>query len=203
MAGSYKNSGLGKLEERAKVALRTVKELFGALRSSDGPTRRAARLFVLGVFGVLAVLIFSVIHLRARFNPVHIKTVEEQQAEIMKEILEKEKSSKEQHVTIYRVGSFGMQLKDVEGSRPLRGVVGMAELEIHVQCDRPETCLYLDEHSTDLKDIIAPMLNPMDREILMSVDGKEKLKIALQDKVNRWLPRGHIDKIFFSRLLID
>jgi len=203
MAGSYKNSEVERAEEAFKAGWRTFRELLLALKSADAPTRRAAVLFHLGILGVLAVLFLSILHLKHRLNPVHVQTIEEQQAEILKQILEKEKMSKEQHAEIFRVGSFGMQMKDVAGSKPLPGVVGMAELEIQVQCDTKETCQYLAENVIPLKDLVAPMLNPMDRDVLMSVEGKEKLKLTLQDKMNRWLPKGHIEKVFLSRLLID
>ena len=49
---------------------------------------------------------------------------------------------------------------------------------------------------------ITNVLLPLERDQLLSREGKKKLKKALIERLNVWLPKGKVDDVFFSKLLL-
>ena len=79
----------------------------------------------------------------------------------------------------------------------------MAEMELYAQCDAKDTCEYIEENMASARDQITDALLPMDRDAVITGEGKRRLKKHIVDKLNVWLPRGKIENIFISNLIVD
>jgi flagellar basal body-associated protein FliL len=184
------------------VALREfIRELYRCLRSPDAPTRRGAIVFFIAGTLWVGVCIVAVYQIRLIFHLPQNMDLQNAEKEAAARRLEKEKTFHEAKPLMFRAGSFEIQMK--EHGRPRVGSVSVAELEVVVQCSTEATCHYLEANTVGLKDQVAAIFLPIEREELMSVEGKERLKLEITNKVNRWLPSGKIEKVYFSRLWID
>ena len=202
-------AGLGKAKEAGAAFVDVLRNPFAFLgqvmasvRSPDPQTRRMAWLYLLAQAGIVAILVLGVIQL-AHKQQVAFKEDQQSQSEAFAHMADRQKRSADARQTNLRLGSFGVALNDVPGSKRLPGVVNMAELEVVVQCDEKSTCEFLEENMVRAKDVIAQILIPMDREDLLSMDGKDRLKGTISDNLNHWLKHGKVKKVFFSRVVID
>lgn len=180
-----------------------IQELARALRSPDPGTRRMAWFLWLSILGAVIVLCISIVHLKRALGPDRIGHLTPAEAEKIRLEMEKHKGAEESKTAVYNLGAFGVALKDVPKSKPLRGVVNMAELVIVVECDSKATCDHVETYQVQARDIVTAVLEPQDREDLMSLDGKERLKSTIADRLNAWLEHGQIRKVFFSSFVID
>ena len=65
--------------------------------------------------------------------------------------------------------------------------MNMAEVEIQVQCDKKETCDFLDGQSAKVKDEVTQVFTAMERDELLSKEGKKKMKRKIIDRLNLFL----------------
>lgn len=79
----------------------------------------------------------------------------------------------------------------------------MAELEITVECDDKDTRYYIEENLPRARDQITGILTSLDRDDMLTRDGKKKLKKKLIDQLNMWLPKGKVEELFISNQLLN
>jgi hypothetical protein len=100
------------------------------------------------------------------------------------------------------LGMFTVDIKEKAGTPQYPGHLHAAELEVVVQCDSIETRVYLEEHMIQVRNQMVNVLSDLAREDLMSREGKRSIRKHIADKLNAWLPKGRIEEVYFSRLLI-
>ena len=105
------------------------------------------------------------------------------------------------HTTLH-IGDFMVELKPPAEQKRRRGVMNMAEVSIVVECDARQTCAFIRSREAKARDEITNVLTALERDDLMSVDGKRKIKKALIDRLNGWLPTGKIEHLYFQKLII-
>ncbi len=174
-------------------------EIFQSVRSPDLPTRRMSVLFILCCVGFFVVLTWSLVrrgsaHRKASLKQAHL---EEKRLE---KVARRGSIETTRLASTLSLGDFQIELK--EGIQP--GVTSnLAEMEVVVFCDRPETQTYIKENKDLARNQVTQALLSIDREFLMSREGKRKLKLALVKKLNEWLKEGRVEDVFFPRLIVN
>jgi flagellar basal body-associated protein FliL len=182
----------------------TFGEVIQGLKSPDGPTRRGAMLFVFSLLGIIAVLGFSV-----RYVWMQRKGLEEQMAQTGEagknfgDFIKKQSDEAKQKYSLLSLGTYTINLKPIEGSKPGPGVMNIAEVEIQIQCDSKETCGLVDDRKTKVRDEVTNLFTAMEREELLSREGKRRLKKKILDQLNSDAPKGKIEDLFFTKLIIN
>lgn len=175
-----------------------------SLGSSDRPSRRMALLFVFSVAGLITTLVIGAVRFFARAPdaPVELSRVE-QDAKKISDFVQKQVDISKQRASFLQLGTFTIELKTVEGTRPAKGVLNLAEVEIFVQCDEGKTRDFLFSHQTQMRDRVTKVLPVMDREELLTREGKKLVKNRIKKELNEFLPSGEIIDVHFSRLMLN
>lgn len=196
--------GVLKLEKLHKRFFRAVSYLFLGLKSSDRPTRRMAVVFVTSLLGILIVSGLAV----GRYRQV--KTIQalekretESRAKQIAEAYETKVDEAKKRMISLSLGDFTLELFHISDPRKLSRVLNIVEMEVVVECDTDETCMFIEGNVVKAKNQVANALNPMDREEIMSKEGKAKLKRKITHQLNTWLLRGKVLTVYFSKLVIS
>lgn len=184
--------------------MRDLPQVLEGLGSPDAPTRRMARLFLLSCVLFLGTLGVGFVYYLTP-DPTKPKelTYVERDAKTFSDFVQKQVDLTRHRATFLQLGSFTIELKPIAGSIPGRGVLNLAEIELFVQCDSIETRNYLFQHQVRVRDRVTHMMPLMDREELISREGKKKLKARIVKGLNEFLPQGQVQEAFFSKLLIN
>jgi flagellar basal body-associated protein FliL len=169
------------------------RELF----SVDKPTRRMTFFFlfcVAGFIGLMSTVFFNCGS--SRLLKVWGKSQES--AREQKELLHRQREKADQEASWLALDKFSFDLKPAPGDR--KGP-RLAEFDISVQGDSPETRNYLEENMVQARNAIFKSLVGWDRETLMSVEGKKKLRQNISDSLNTWLPEGKVLDLYFTKFL--
>lgn len=78
----------------------------------------------------------------------------------------------------------------------------VAEMELVIECDEPETCKFVEDHIEQARNQVTSALMPLTQDDLLSKDGKKVLKQAIMTSVNKWLESGTVKNIHFVRFII-
>lgn len=121
-----------------------------------------------------------------------------------------EKQSEEARIkqSMLSLGTFTVQMIPPEGKK-IRGVQNMGELDLVVECDQKNTRDYLEGRAPQIKDVLSAALRPQDRELILTVEGKEALKRSimqgLNDALEQWLPgqNARVVRVFIQRMVIN
>jgi len=96
---------------------------------------------------------------------------------------------------------FEFELRSTSGDRPGAGQGHIAEFDISVQGDSPETRHFLEGNIVQARNTVIKSLVGWDREALMTAEGKKKLRQNISDALNTWLPEGKVLDLYFVRFL--
>ena len=180
-------------------------EVLKSLRHFDSGTRVAALLFITSLisgaaFGVLVIYRFSsdsgVFWKKAKESPEGSSSI--------KQLVEKQNSKSHHEATTLNLGVFTFDIDNKEEVRLVRAPTSfhLAEMEIVVQCEQAESCNYLQDHSAQARDRVTIILTHMQRQELLSKEGKVRLRRLLIDSLNQLIPSGRVTELYFSKLLI-
>jgi flagellar basal body-associated protein FliL len=190
---------------RLKKTGGTLGEVFQGLRSPDVPTRNAAVLFVLSLIGIVFVAILAGNYFWQSRKAMHDELANTGEAgKNLGDFIKKQSDDAKRKFTFQSLGTFNIELKpaDPEGKTP-KGVLNMAEVEIQVQCDKKDTCDYLDGQNAKVKDEVTQVFTAMERDELLSKEGKKRMKKKIIDRLNLFLTEGKVEDLFFSKLIIN
>lgn len=179
------------------------REIFVSLWSRDRVARRMSVLFLLSLLGIGLVGVFS----WQRIQKLRAHSRQRSQAELfaknMGEFFGKQAEGAKRKYTVTELGTFLMELKLPSELRVGKGVVNMAEIDITVECDLKETCEFISNHLSMARDQVASIFTALDREEVMSREGKKRMKKLLLERLNLWLPKGKVENLFFTRLIMS
>ena len=180
-------------------------ELLRDLFSPDRRTRRVARYFVLSVLGVAGVLIAGGVHLKELRDQMEMQlTNTGDQGRNLGDFIAKQAEEAKRKFSIQSLGTFTIEIKAPDGqTRRPPGVMNLADLEMAVQCDSKPTCDFVEDRMSQIRNLVTDVFVPMDREELLSREGKHRLKKQIMDKINDWLPRGKIQDLYIDKLIIS
>ncbi|MFZ9594547.1 MAG: flagellar basal body-associated FliL family protein [Bdellovibrionia bacterium] len=183
-----------------KVFRETLPDLFGSFRSVDRSTRRMALLTVMCGAGFLWVSTSVSWHFGGVLLKKYLDFKEAQVQEIKARLaVEKEKTDQAASWVSLKFFTFeAVPSRSEFGKYPPRSV----EFDLSVRCDSPLSCQYLSHYSAEAKNAIVRVLAGQKREFLMTPLGKKKLRQAITESLNAWIPHGKIVDVFFTRFLI-
>ena len=183
-------------------ALETV--LFAPV-SKDRYSRRMSVLFFLASLAALTTTVMIWVHYRNKPAGKHVKTAFEEGSENLGEFLKKEADISRERASWTVMGSFLVQLTTPEtrSGQKIKGVFNLAELELVAQCDLKATCEYVDNNLTLFRDKIMDILHNVERDEIMTAEGKRKMKVAILARMNSLLPKGKIREIYFTKFLLS
>jgi len=181
----------------------TILEVIAGLKSPDKPTRNAAAVFVGSLCGIGLVMILTVGHIYQVRKELRDQMNQSNAAKNLDEFIKKQAEEAKKQFTMQSLGTFTIQLKPIDGQKAGPGVMNLAEIDVQARCDEKETCDSLKEGLAQVSNEITTALGPMDRDELMTKDGKLHLKKKILDRINAWLPKGKVEDIYFSRLVIS
>jgi flagellar basal body-associated protein FliL len=200
---SGKKAGKKKKKNGAGLG-QQIQEVLGGLSSPDRPTRNAALLFVVSLMGVVGVFIAGGVHFWQVRKDLQAKFADTgEQGENPNNFLKKQAEGAKRKFSIQDLGTFTIELKPIPGARPAPGVMNLAEIELQAECDEKETCDTLEEELARARNEVASVFTAMARDDLISKEGKRQLKKKIQDRLNGWLPKGRVEEIYISKLVIN
>jgi flagellar basal body-associated protein FliL len=196
---------MDRFESSVNSFLLVLRDTLGGLFSSDPATRRMSLLFLLSLAGIclVGVVAWKRHEARMRMLPRRESGIEQTAKQLGQFASRIAEDVKRRHV-VTALGEFTVELKRPPLSVDVApGVINMAEVQLVVECDTRETCTYIEKAIDQARHQVTSVFVPIDREELMSREGKRRLKKRLIERLNLWLPRGKIDNIYFTRLIIS
>lgn len=196
--------GVDPLAIRMKKRIDGTKEFFGVLgstfRSQDRELKRMGYLFVLAILGIASLFTALGVYRYKLSNP---EDQVAQQGENISKFLQKQAEDSKNKFLTANLGSFTVSLKKDESLPGSNKVSNMAEFEVAVECDTVETCNMVIEKTTEARDKLVRAIESVEREEMLSQDGKARIRAGLKDKLNDWLGEGKITNLYFPRLVVD
>lgn len=180
-----------------------VSEISVTLLKDSWTGRKWAGIFFLSAvaFSVLWVLLGFQIYERWQDSRKNQK--KEIAGEQLNKFLEKEKEEKSLLQSRLELGRFLIELlpdPNLPANTPV--TLNLAEVHITIECDSRETCKSLETQMTQIKDQLTNVLLPMDRNVLLTAQGKLDLRENIKQRLNRWLKSGKIENVYFTTLTI-
>ncbi len=172
--------------------------------SQDDPTRKMTLLFLASSAMAVLTALGGVMYLVSPDpeKPKQLSAVQ-QEAKQIGEFMQKQANIAKQGSTNLALGTFTIELNPVPGMKPAPGVLNLAEVEIFLQLDTRETRDYMLAHQIKLRNQITKSMQAVDREELLTLQGKKRFKGKIQKNLNEWLPEGKVEEVFFSKLLVN
>jgi len=177
-------------------------ELASSLFSHDPLTRRVALIFFMSFIGMVSLASFALRNYweaRKEFLIAEAKI----RSEKLKVIIKKEAEEARRKASLLKVGTFLLEMKQIVGQRLSPGQINMAEVELSILCDSAETRGFVESHLIQVRNQLTGVFTALDREELLTREGKRRIKAILIRRINDWLPHGHVEDIYFSKLLIS
>lgn len=186
-----------------KIRTETL-EIARGIFSPDRPTRRMSLVFLICLAGSVAVLVVG-----ARRYQVFRQAREarlsgaEETSKHLGEFFRKQAEDARQRASMLALGTFVIEFKPIPDRKLPPGVMNMAQIDLVLECDSKETRDLLEAQMPKLRNQITSVLVALDRDEVMTKDGKKRLKKSLIDRINLWLPQGKANDVFITRFLIN
>ena len=162
--------------------------LFLSPFSKDADTRKMGRTFYFGVLiGVLTLMWAN-----GSFTKRVVEEVKKEEGLVALDI---------DYPAVY-VGAFFIPFRRAPVAAKFNEPLDMAKADIVVACDSTTTCDYLEKYIDYVKDQIIKAIgsHQLDREELLSFEGKQKIKEEILKRLNNWLKHGEVKEVTFTRL---
>ncbi len=172
--------------------------LLTAVWSRDSATRWMGMVFVLCACGAIV----SGYVVWSRYSE-HLKRLRDTKAgQHLGEFIGKQAEEAKRRHTTLNIGAYTVELKAVPGIVAPRGVNNMAQLELIVECDTKTTCAFLQDNHVAVRNQLTNVFTALEREELMSIEGKKRIKRRIIDRINSWLPSGRVERIYIVKLAV-
>ncbi|MBI2712733.1 MAG: flagellar basal body-associated FliL family protein [Bdellovibrio sp.] len=185
-----------------KRSWREISLVFTGIASADAQTAKMSLIFILSFSGIVYLIGTTAYQSSKRSAEIRAK---ENAAKMARSAALAKKLGEEERLkeSLLNMGRFTLELIPAEGKRPPHGIVNMAEVEFVLQCDSPETRHYIEGNFTLARNLMVTALVPMEREDLLSHEGKKKWKAILLRVLNQWLTHGKVQDVYFSKMIIN
>lgn len=182
--------------------LKDIGELWRVTKGSpDRPSRLAS--FAFWASCLLAVALF-VQGVRQLILTDEGKAQQSEQAQNLNKFFQQQKEEALTRGTTLDLGKFLIEVKPVPGKKPKSGALNMAEVMMTLECETIQACRYVETNMPKARDRISSSLVSVDREELLSQDGKRALKLMILRQLNGWLPDEHkVKNLYFTKFIIN
>ena len=193
-----------KQAEKGRQLLTEFKNLFGAFVSPDPLTRRMAHFLVLCLMGIVIIGFYASRRIAFfRHFGKNMTIGSDEQAKNLGEFFAKQSSLNAARLVTVAMGSFVVELKEPANYKKIPGYMNMAELDIVLDCDVRTTANFIQEHMPQARDQMTNVFIATEKDQFLSSEGKKRLRRALLEKLNAWLPKGKVKELYFNKLLIS
>lgn len=179
-------------------------EVLGSLGSPDAPTRRMSVVFIASL---LCVALIGVAaghrYLAARRARLASDASAQREESMLAGFLMKQADLARRKSVMFALGQFTLELRSPAGEPVRSGVMNLADVEIVLECDTKETRFYFEDNLPQARNQVTDVLVAMDRAELLSQDGKLRLKRRIIEKLNTMLPKGKVENLYFSKLILS
>ena len=227
------NAQLLRLKTKIVENFTHLEELFEALVSPDRPTRKMALFFFLSLATVVWSSYRTFVHFRGEApKAAQVAHSADTHADAAHSGAHPQDHSAEAHATpaaspagaaeegdeyadgemdkkqaiapvMLTVGSFTLELKPRQTSFKKGVGSDLADVTLVFECDSQNTKDYLEQRLPQLKGQLTNLFIALDRDELITREGKLRLKAKIIDRVNVWLPQKlKITNVYFSRLTV-
>ena len=195
------------LKSSPAVIKNSTRETLEGVHSPDRPTKRASVLFIFFLVCATGVLIKAG-HLGYKSHQA--KSLEKARlAEIETDLkLEAEEEKKRLAPLPYQsLGVFSLELREKSGILKAKNSLNSAEMEIVITCDELEICEWLKENLPLARAELGPLFVPMERDRLLTLQGKRAFREEIRDALNRFIEKkgkkGQIVEVLFPRFIMS
>lgn len=177
-------------------------DIFSHLTSQDALTRRVTFLFLVSLLGIG---VTTSILLGRYWDSKKAMVLAEarRQARKIQELLKEEADKAKRIGNVADIGYYTVEMKDIDLSTAAKNTQNVGEVEVSVLCDSAETRQFIERNLVRVENEITNVLTPVDREEFLSREGKKKLKQNITRKLNDWLPKGKVEDVYFSRMIVN
>jgi len=176
-------------------------DIFPSLFSSDKPTRRMSLLFICSLLGAILVTWVG-LYRYWESKKVVILAETQRKAKHFEDMIRREAEETKRRGSLITLGNFTVELMEVAKQQLGVGEVNMAEIEIVLLCDGQETRDFIEQSGAQVRNQMTNILVPINREELLSREGKKRLKTLMVRKLNEWLPHGKIEDVYFAKVVL-
>jgi hypothetical protein len=198
------------LKLRLQLFLASLMEVSYSAKSEEKEERVMARVAVASTATALFLVILGVVYVVAVKGRLHPDEVAE--AERLRKYMEEQAALAKQKKVVRSLGVYQVEIKRKAseipqgaepGAQPMLAPQSMAEFELVVECDIEATCNYLDRNTDLLRSEINAVLLPVEREEIITRDGRDKIKKTVLQRLNAAIPTGHLEGIYFTTFMIN
>ncbi|MGZ3687227.1 MAG: flagellar basal body-associated FliL family protein [Bdellovibrionota bacterium] len=179
-------------------------EAYKGVFSEDPGTRWMSLAFTLSTICLVIVFVTGVHHwffaTRSKLRNLHSVAAEGNK---INDFINKEAKQSHAIASMIALGTFTVELKKMPGTEGAYAVMNLAEVDLALQCDDPETRNFIDNHLAETRNQITNLFTAMEREELLSRDGKRRIKRQIMRRLNDWLPKGKVEDLFFTKLVVS
>ncbi len=190
-----------RVEEFSKSVVNALVIIFTGLIKGDFATRIMSLAFLISFAAGIYVLVAGTLFFMEKQHIDPSSLASHEQAENLAELFDKEAKAARYKYSLIKLGSFTVKL-ETNVTKRVRGFSNIAEMDIVLLCDSKETRNFIKKHLVRVRDVVSKALIGIEREELLSRDGKRRLKKEIEEKVNNWLPQGKVEDSFIERLLV-
>jgi flagellar basal body-associated protein FliL len=178
-------------------------EIQKSLSHSSFRIRLMAYFFIFSVFLIfLSIFIFGfVLWQRYDSHAAIIRKIREKAEIEYAHKLNQLSAPMHRHLSEISLGLFRIPLKPKSDND--NQIKNLGTLDIVVLFDSPETRKWVSNNLTNIRDEITRLFTPMDRDVLLTQEGKIRLKTLITKKLNQFLPKGFVQEIYFESFIIS
>jgi hypothetical protein len=103
----------------------------------------------------------------------------------------------------FSLGKFTIEIKVKKGAAPIRGALNVVDITIEIECDVKETCAWIKDNLIPVRSEITSVFVPQDREEIMTREGKRRLLREVLEKINHVIPKGKVENIYVTRMIVS
>lgn len=186
-----------------KGATLTFKELLLGVKSPDWATRLASAIsLILLVFTLMTcgAGVRYLLQQRALRQSEAMKNDPELQK--ARDLVEKRAQDEKRKKNTFVLGNFRTSLTSHGDASKRAMTLNLVELEVVIECDSLATRQYIEENIIPAQHQVATSFNDLRDSDLMTADGKRRLRRTIMYKLNTWLPKGKVEDLFFSHVVV-
>jgi flagellar basal body-associated protein FliL len=197
-------------EQKARLKIDFFSAWWEALLSPGLAPKLAALLVVAGSVGASYVLVIGAKRgiYQWKHRPEALSRAAQEEKQLTEFLARQAEDSKEKVSTV-ELGQFTVEVhpsSDAEARSP-RGVSNMAEMKISIRCEDRDTREFITTHPVQVKNAVTGVFVQLDREDLLTTDGKTRIKHRILEKLNTWLEtehvHGRIEDVYFPSLIVN
>jgi flagellar basal body-associated protein FliL len=198
---------VGGLKASPKVIKEASVETIHSLGSPDRPTRHMSRWFLFFLFCAFLVILKAAhvgyqSHLVGKVEKQRLMEIANEKK--AQEELEKKKLSPPPYISM---GTFSLELREKPGMLKPKNSLNSAEMEMVITCDEAELCEWIQENLPLARAELGPLFVPMERDRLLTTQGKRAFREEIRDQLNRFIEKkgkkGMILEVLFPRFIMS